>query len=134
MKISRVKFVALPMVRAFLSVCLFAAASFCAFAQDAKLAVAESAIENRIAKSGADVGVYFKTLDGKLEWLSRADDVFHAASTMKVPVMIELFRIHGSRKAEETILVAAEEQFIDERENADSALHDAPGRDRSGSR
>ena len=42
-------------------------------------------------KSGAEVGVAFRTMDGKLEWFSRADDVFHAASTMKVPVMIELF-------------------------------------------
>jgi beta-lactamase class A len=44
-----------------------------------------------IQRSGADVGVAFRTLDGKAEWFSRADDVFHAASTMKVPVMIELF-------------------------------------------
>jgi beta-lactamase class A len=44
-----------------------------------------------IQKSGADVGVAFRTLDGKTEWFSRADDVFHAASTMKIPVMIELF-------------------------------------------
>src|SRR5258708_3020448 len=48
-------------------------------------------ISSRIDKSGADVGVAFRTLDGKAEWFSRADDVFHAASTMKVPVMIELF-------------------------------------------
>jgi beta-lactamase class A len=48
-------------------------------------------ILGRIRKSGADVGVAFRTLDGGLEWFSRADDVFHAASTMKIPVMIELF-------------------------------------------
>jgi beta-lactamase class A len=48
-------------------------------------------ILSRIQKSGADVGVAFRTLDGNLEWFSRADDVFHAASTMKIPVMIELF-------------------------------------------
>ena len=48
-------------------------------------------ILDRIQKSGADVGVGFRTLDGGLEWFSRADDVFHAASTMKIPVMIELF-------------------------------------------
>ena len=48
-------------------------------------------ILSRIQKSGADVGVAFRTLDGKLEWFWRADDVFHAASTMKIPVMIELF-------------------------------------------
>jgi beta-lactamase class A len=55
---------------------------------DAKVA---ADILNRIQKSGAEVGIAFRTLDGKLEWFSRADDVFHAASTMKVPVMIELF-------------------------------------------
>jgi beta-lactamase class A len=48
-------------------------------------------ILDRIQKSGADVGVGFRTLDGGLEWFSRADDMFHAASTMKIPVMIELF-------------------------------------------
>src|SRR5713101_3893104 len=48
-------------------------------------------ILSRIQKSAADVGVAFRTVDGKLEWFSRADDVFHAASTMKIPVMIELF-------------------------------------------
>ena len=33
----------------------------------------------------------FAPLDGRIEWFLRADDVFHAASTMKIPVMIELF-------------------------------------------
>ncbi len=50
-----------------------------------------AAIQNRVAKSGADVGIAFETLDGQLAWSSRGDDVFHAASTMKVPVMIELY-------------------------------------------
>ena len=50
-----------------------------------------AAIQDRIAKSGADVGIAFETLDGKLAWSSRGDDAFHAASTMKIPVMIELF-------------------------------------------
>jgi len=53
-------------------------------------------ILGRIQKSGADVGVAFRTLDDGLEWFSRADDVFHAASTMKIPVMIELF--HHARE------------------------------------
>ena len=60
-------------------------------AQDAKLVAAERAIQHSIAKSGAEVGVYFKTLDGNDDWSLRADDAFHAASTMKIPVMIELF-------------------------------------------
>jgi beta-lactamase class A len=50
-----------------------------------------AAIQERVAKSGADVGIEFETLDGGLIWSSRGDDVFHAASTMKIPVMIELF-------------------------------------------
>jgi beta-lactamase class A len=45
-----------------------------------------------IASSGADVAVAYRTLDGKSELLLDADTPFHAASTMKVPVMIELFR------------------------------------------
>lgn len=63
-----------------------------AFAQDAKLAAAQVAIQQRITAFGAEVAVYFKTLDGKAEWSVRPDDVFHAASTMKIPVLIELFR------------------------------------------
>jgi len=50
-----------------------------------------SVIQDRVAKSSADVGIAFETLDGRLSWSSRGDDVFHAASTMKIPVMIELF-------------------------------------------
>lgn len=67
------------------------AGSATARAQSSKLAAAEVAIQQRIASSGADVAVYFKTLDAKFEWSVRPDDVFHAASTMKIPVMIELF-------------------------------------------
>jgi beta-lactamase class A len=70
-------------------VCLLSGIS--TIAQDAKLSTAETAVKARIAASGADVGVYFKTLDGDAAWSSRADEVFHAASTMKIPVMIELF-------------------------------------------
>lgn len=60
-------------------------------AQDAKLASAAQQIEKRIAESHAEVAVAFRTLDGKSEYFLRADDSFHAASTMKIPVMIELF-------------------------------------------
>jgi beta-lactamase class A len=50
-----------------------------------------AAIQDRVAKRGADVGIAFETLDGRLTWSSRGADVFHAASTMKIAVMIELF-------------------------------------------
>src|SRR5687768_15097128 len=45
-----------------------------------------------IKESGAEVAVTYRTLDGGDELLIDADKPFHAASTMKVPVMIELFR------------------------------------------
>jgi len=52
----------------------------------------ESQVRSIIDKSGAEVAVAFRTLDGKDELLIDPDKPFHAASTMKVPVMIELFR------------------------------------------
>jgi len=51
-----------------------------------------SKLEALIAQSGAEVAVAFRTVDGRDEALIEPDEVFHAASTMKVPVMIELFR------------------------------------------
>ncbi len=51
----------------------------------------ENRLRLRIAESGAEVAVAYRTLDGKDELLLDADRVFHAASTMKVPVMIELY-------------------------------------------
>jgi beta-lactamase class A len=44
------------------------------------------------SSSGAEVAVVYRTLDGRGEVLIDPDKSFHAASTMKVPVMIELFR------------------------------------------
>jgi beta-lactamase class A len=78
--------------------------------QNARLAAAIPAIEQRIQKSGADVGVAFQTLDGKTEWFYHADDSFHAASTMKVPVLIELFRQahEGKLKLDDTLVIKNE--------------------------
>ncbi|HEY7058843.1 MAG TPA: serine hydrolase [Vicinamibacterales bacterium] len=45
-----------------------------------------------VANSDAEVAVAFRTLDGRHELFLDPDQPFHAASTMKVPVMIELFR------------------------------------------
>ncbi len=50
------------------------------------------AAEKIIAESGAEVSVAYRALDGSEEWMHEADRRFHAASTMKVPVMVELFR------------------------------------------
>ncbi|MGP0069311.1 MAG: serine hydrolase [Isosphaeraceae bacterium] len=51
------------------------------------------AVEALIRDSGAeDVGVAFHDLETGEELLIHADATFHAASTMKVPVMMEVFR------------------------------------------
>jgi beta-lactamase class A len=52
----------------------------------------EATLRSSIAASGAEVAVAFRALDGRSEVLIDPDKPFHAASTMKVPVMIELFR------------------------------------------
>ncbi len=52
----------------------------------------ETQLRQIIAASGAEVALAYRTLDGRTELLVDADKPFHAASTMKVPVMIELFR------------------------------------------
>src|SRR5437763_9911873 len=67
-------------------------------------------IETLIARSGADVGLAFRTLDGRDELLIQPDVEFHAASTMKVPVMIELFRKAraGALKLDDRIRVVNE--------------------------
>jgi beta-lactamase class A len=71
-----------------LSVCLL---GWSLHAQDTKLAVASQQIQTIISKSGADVAIALRALDGSTELFYHADDSFHAASTMKIPVMIELF-------------------------------------------
>jgi beta-lactamase class A len=87
---------------------------FCAAApaspQDPRLAAAIPAIEAAIEKSGADVAVAFETLDGRASWFRRADEPFHAASTMKLPVMIELYhQAHqGMLRLDEPVVIKNE--------------------------
>ena len=68
------------------------AATLLAQAVSAPSPTVEGAVRRIIAASGAEVSVAYRTLDGRSELLIDADRTFHAASTMKVPVMIELFR------------------------------------------
>jgi beta-lactamase class A len=49
-------------------------------------------LQKLIDSSGAEVGLVVRTLDGRAEVLIDAGKSFHAASTMKVPIMVELFR------------------------------------------
>jgi beta-lactamase class A len=67
-------------------------AALLAIGQVSPATTLERSVLDRIARSGADVAVAFQTLDGRDRLLIKPDESFHAASTMKVPVMIELFR------------------------------------------
>src|SRR6266571_924075 len=52
-----------------------------------------ASIERRVGEvAGATAGVAFRDLGNGDSVMLRPDEGFHAASTMKVPVMIELFR------------------------------------------
>jgi len=96
---------------------------------------------SRIQKSGADVAVAFRTLDGRIEWFSRADDVFHAASTMKIPVMIELFHQvrEGKLKLDDSFpiknefhsLVDASIFKLDPADDSETDLYKAEGQTRT---
>jgi beta-lactamase class A len=75
-------------------------------------------VQQLIDSSGAEVAVAFRTLDGPLNghdelWID-ADKPFHAASTMKVPVMIELFRQSeaGTLKLDDPLLIKNEFKSI----------------------
>jgi beta-lactamase class A len=82
--------------------CPVLAAVLAAVALTAGAAVADAAsrpsepvrarLDALIRKSGADVAVAYETLDGGDALFIQGDVEYHAASTMKVPVLIELFR------------------------------------------
>lgn len=59
---------------------------------DKSLQNSRARVESLIRKSGADVAVAYRTLDGRQSMLIQPDVEYHAASTMKVAVLIELFR------------------------------------------
>jgi beta-lactamase class A len=94
-----------------------------------------------VQKSGADVAVAFRTLDAKTEWFSRADEVFHAASTMKIPVMIELFHQvrEGKLKLDDPLpiknefhsLVDASIYKLDPADDSETDLYKAEGQTRT---
>ena len=73
-------------------------------------AAVETSIREAIASSGAVVAVVWQPLDAppSERLVINARDRFHAASTMKVPIMIELFRraAAGELRLDDTMLVS----------------------------
>jgi len=68
-------------------------------------------IEGIIRESGAEISVSFRTLDGRDALSIDADRVFHAASTMKIPVMIELYAQVKEKKARLDEPIEVKNQF-----------------------
>lgn len=111
------------------------------FAQDAKLTTVQQQIEKSMADSHADVAVAFRTLDGRSEYHFHPDDSFHAASTMKVPVMIELFRQakEGKLRLDDPLLIHNEFRSIvdgspfhlDPTDDSEADLYQAEGQTRT---
>ncbi len=109
--------------------------------QDAKLSAATVQIQERIQKSGADVGIAFQTLDGTTEWFYHADEPFHAASTMKIPVLIELFHQvrEGKLKLDDPLLIKNEFHSLvdgsvytlDAADDSEAELYQAVGQTRT---
>jgi beta-lactamase class A len=100
-----------------------------------------ASLQERIQESGADVGVAFRTLDGKTSWFFHADDVFHAASTMKIPVMIELFHQirQGQVKLDDSLPIRNEFHSLadgstftlDPKDDSETELYKAVGQTRT---
>jgi beta-lactamase class A len=67
-------------------------------AQDSAAALRERALARIADVPGATVAVYFAEVGGGKMIAINPDSVFHAASTMKVPVMIEYFRGIDARR------------------------------------
>ncbi len=80
-------------------------------ARGGRMPAARSAIEALIRESGAEVSVAFRTLDGRDELLLRETESFHAASTMKIPVMIEMYRQAESKTISLDAAVPVVNQF-----------------------
>jgi beta-lactamase class A len=99
---------------------------------------ARAEVQRLIHEGGADVAVAFRTLDTPpQELMLNEDESFHAASTMKIPVMIELFaEAHaGNLKLDDTLPIKNEFHSIvdgsvyalDAKDDSDEEVYKAIG-------
>jgi beta-lactamase class A len=106
-----------------------------------RLAAAIPAIESTIRGSGAEVAIAFRTLDGRMQWYRHADEPFHAASTMKVAVLIELYEQVHRRKVQLTDALVIRNEFhsladgspyaLDPNDDSERELYQAVGETRT---
>ncbi|HZI22548.1 MAG TPA: serine hydrolase [Gemmatimonadales bacterium] len=101
-----------------------------------------AALEARIARApAAAVGVYYRSLVRSESLLIAANLRFHAASTMKVPVMIQIFQDvdAGMLRLDDSLtvhtafpsLIAGEAFTVDKGDDSDSTLYALAGRNQS---
>ena len=119
---------------------VFLACASC-FAQSAKLDAAKKSVLARVERSGAEVGIAFRTLDGKEEWYSRADETFHAASTMKAAVLMEVFHQVKEQKLKLSDMLPIKNEFhsivdgsvykLDVADDSEAELYKAEGQTRT---
>lgn len=113
-------------------------------AQQLKMEEAVSRLQPILQKSqknGADVAIAFRLLDDSHELLYRADEPFHAASTMKIPVMIELFHQVKERKLKLKDSLVVKNEFhsivdgsvytLDAKDDSEAELYKAIGQKRT---
>src|ERR1700730_13098335 len=91
-------------------------------AQDSKLAQAIPQIESAIQKSGADVAVAFRTLDGKIEWLYREHELFHQVKEGKLKLEDPL-TVHNEFHS----IVDGSIYKLDTSDDSDAALYKLEG-------
>lgn len=103
-----------------------------------KYATLADRVRERVERvPGAVVGVYVKDLGDETTFGFNADTVFHAASTMKVPVMIEYFRALEDGRIARDAAIPLENRFasivdssaytLDPGEDSDSAMYARTG-------
>ena len=100
----------------------------------------QARIQARVAElPGVTAGVYYRDLESGATLAWNADTVFHAASTMKVPVMIEYFRAIDDGRLARTQHIPLVNRFssivdgspytLDAGDDSDSALYQSVGRE-----
>lgn len=114
---------------------------FTACTTESPLAQLEQQIKAELAKEKGIFAVAFKNLSTDEEILISARDSFHAASTMKTPVLIELYRqaAAGKFSLQDSVLVKNEFKSIvdgslysmDIDDDSEGQLYDAIGRKRT---
>lgn len=90
---------------------LLSCLSLCVFAQKSAISSLKETIEVRLKTVKGEFGVAFKDLQTQETLFINDHDNFHAASTMKTPVMIEVFKQAKAKKFKLTDSILVKNEF-----------------------